>query len=136
MTSSFDAIQTGSSRRVLMLIAALAPATATVLAYFKPEWFPGVLLGATVSWLSFYWLKIMMTGLTLRVADHPGAKVSSRGLFFLFLLRYALIATITYAMIKSSIVSAKGAVCGMLLIVPALLIEGAYLMVQSRRHGG
>jgi hypothetical protein len=93
----------------------------------------GIFFGAALSWLSFYWLVSAMAGLSQTVAGDETKKPSARRLFVRFILRYALVAAALYAMIKSSLVVTYAIGFGLLLIVPALMIEAIYLLVQVKR---
>ena len=137
MTASLEQIQAGAPRRILISLAGMGAAgTAIAAAVSGGEMAGGVALGAAASWLSFFWLRFTMKRLTEQVAGEPATRFSNLGLTLRFLLRYAIVALAAYVMMKGSRVSAVGTASGLLLIVPALFAESAFLAVQSAKHDG
>jgi hypothetical protein len=133
MADSFDQLQAESPSRLSKLIAILGAASVLTAVFVSRELAVGVLLGSGVAWLSFFWLRSTLAGLVSKVVEDPSAQVSKPWLFLRFLLRYALLGGAAYAMMKSSQTVATGIILGLLLLVPALLLEGVYLIAQSRR---
>jgi hypothetical protein len=135
MSAGPEPVQAGATRRILTLIALMAAAgtvAAACLAGYAMAF--GLALGAAACWTSFFWLVGSMRRLTAIAAGNPETKFSVLGLGLRFLLRYALVALVAYGMMKSSHGSAVGFAIGLLLIVPALFLESAYLLLHSRRH--
>jgi hypothetical protein len=59
----------------------------------------------------------------------------STALFTLkFLLRYAVLVALVYATLNSSVASVLGVFAGLLMIVPALMIEAGYEFYLSQQH--
>jgi hypothetical protein len=94
----------------------------------------GVLLGGSVAFLNFLWLKSSMLALTSAVAATEQVPPKP-ALLLRFLLRYALLAFVGYAIIASSAISAYGVMWGLLLSVPALLIEVIWEIRYALKHG-
>jgi hypothetical protein len=97
----------------------------------------GFALGSAISGLNFYWLKRAINAF----ADRATQAVSdenerdSRGAATRFLLRYALIGLVAYAIFKSSIVSLSGLMAGLFVPVAAILCEAVYETFVALRRG-
>jgi hypothetical protein len=83
--------------------------------------------------MSFHWLANSMAKLTAATISSE-SPASAKRLFVRFMARYALLGVATYAMIRGSTGSATAIMVGLLLIVPALMIEAAYLAAVHWRH--
>ena len=94
----------------------------------------GILIGAAASWLNFRWMRTSITGLTERLAANPRATASTGLLALRFLLRYAIVGAVVYATLKGSVASGLGVCAGLLLIVPALMLEALYELLLSRQR--
>lgn len=115
-----------------MLVIALVSVLAGV-ALFGWKTGLGVLAGAVVASLNFYWLGRLVNSLADHATSPDRTETSSSG--SKFLLRYALIAAIVYVIFKSSIVSLQGFLVGILLPVPAILFEAMYETYAALRRG-
>ena len=85
----------------------------------------GFLVGGTVSFLNFYWLKKVVAG----VADatvQSGKAASSRGVVHRFILRYFLMAMAAFVILTVSRDSLFGFFAGLFLPVAAILCEAGY----------
>ena len=93
----------------------------------------GILIGAAASWLNFRWMRTSITGLTDRLAANPQASGSTGLLALRFLLRYPVVGAVVYVTLKGSVASGLGICAGLLLIVPALMVEAVYEFHLSRQ---
>lgn len=117
-------------RSIVVLTASLALIALTVWTWRQSA---GVFLGGAATWLNFRWMRTSVVGLTNRLIADPVASGSTFLLGLRFLLRYAVIGAVVYATLKGSLVSGLGVLVGLLLVVPALLIEAGYELYLSRR---
>lgn len=120
---SFFAGAISRIRRVMIALTLLG----TALSWIAWGWpiAVGVLLGCIVSYANFYWLERALSALADRVT-HDGAKTSSTGTVFRFLLRYVFIGVGAYVIFRSSPASLYGFLGGLSLTVAAILCEAAY----------
>jgi hypothetical protein len=109
---------------------------AAVAALFLASWRDslGVVVGAGAAWLNFRWLRTSVVGLTNKLAADPQTSAPTALLAARFVLRYVVLGAVLYATLKSSVASVLGVCAGLLLIVPALLIEAVYELRLSRQH--
>lgn len=110
--------------------------SAAVAALFLASWRDslGVGVGASAAWLNFRWLRTSVVGLTNKLAGNPETSAPIALFAARFLLRYGVLGGALYATLKSSVASVLGVCAGLLLIVPALLIEAVYEFRLSRQH--
>lgn len=118
--------------RSVLAMAILGGVGALVLCTWRES--VGIILGGAATWLNFHWLRTSVTGLTDRLVANPEAQGSTALLAARFLLRYAVFGAVVYATLKGSVASVLGVFAGLLLIVPALLIEAGYELYLSRRQ--
>jgi hypothetical protein len=85
----------------------------------------GVILGATIAYLNFHWLKKVVSGLA-DLTIGSGTPASSRGVVHRFLLRYFLMAIVAFVILTVSRESLYGLFAGLFLPVAAILCETAY----------
>jgi uncharacterized membrane protein len=117
----------------LLLILGAVLGVALLVAF---DWKSGVgaLIGVSAAWLNFRWMRTSVS----RLADKLMQTSDSRGstaLFTLkFLLRYAVLVALVYATLNSSVASVLGVFAGLLMIVPALMIEAGYEFYLSQQH--
>lgn len=133
MTS--DEIYRRAPRRIentLVVLGVISAGAALELASWRDGL--GILIGAAASWLNFHWLRTSIVGLTNRLAANPQATGSTGLLALRFLLRYAVIAAVVYATLKGSVASGLGVCVGLLLIVPALMVEAVYELLLNRQR--
>jgi hypothetical protein len=85
----------------------------------------GFVVGCSVAYLNFHWLKRVIGGLADR-ATGPGGERSSGGVVLRFLLRYVLMALGAYVIFTVSPASLYGLFAGLFLPVAAIACEAAY----------
>lgn len=113
----------------MIIVLTVAVAISAFVAY-TARMAVGVILGGTIAWLNFRWMRRSVTSTVERLTTQPERR--SAGIALKFVLRYAVIFTIAYATLKGSIASGLGVVAGLLLIVPALMVEAVYEFYLSR----
>lgn len=118
--------------RTVVILGVISAVAALALASWRDGL--GILIGAAASWLNFRWLHSSIVGLTHRLAGNPQAMGSTGLLALRFLLRYAVVGAIVYATLKGSVASGLGVCAGLLLIVPALMVEAVYELLLSRQR--
>jgi len=85
----------------------------------------GFALGTAIAYLNFHWLKKVVAGLA-ELTIGSGTPASSRGVVHRFLLRYFLMAIVTFVILTVSRESLYGLFAGLFLPVAAILCEAAY----------
>ena len=85
----------------------------------------GFAVGGAVSFLNFYWLKKVVSGVAAATVQ-SGTPASSRGVVHRFLLRYFLMALAAFVILTVSRESLYGLFAGLSLPVAAILCEAAY----------
>jgi hypothetical protein len=90
-------------------------------------------LGGAIALLNFYWLKQVIAGFLDRVTG-TGHASGGGGIVFRFLLRYALIAAVAYVIFSGYSVSAYGFCAGLLVPVPAMMIEAGVEAAHAFRR--
>ncbi|HKW17212.1 MAG TPA: ATP synthase subunit I [Terriglobales bacterium] len=106
-----------------MLVIGMA-ALLTAFASFGWRIGVGFALGASISYLNFYWLKKAVAGIAdLAISSGTAA---SRGVIHRFLLRYFLMALIAFVILTVSRESLYGLFAGLFLPVAAILCEAGY----------
>jgi hypothetical protein len=118
--------------RTIMVLGLFAACAALFFASWRDA--AGILIGAAASWLNFRWLRTSIVGLADRLTANPAAQGSTGLLTLRFLLRYAVVGAVVYATLKGSVASGLGVCAGLLLIVPALMIEALYEFHLSRQR--
>lgn len=93
----------------------------------------GGLIGAAASWLNFRWMRTSITGLSRTLAGDVPPRAARALLTIKFLLRYVAVFAVVYATLKGSVASALGVLAGLLVIVPALMVEAVYEFYLSLR---
>jgi hypothetical protein len=94
----------------------------------------GFLLGCSIAYLNFHWLKSGVAGLADRVT-HTGRRQSGAGLVARFLLRYVLLAAAAYGILASFPAGLRGLFAGLFLPVGAIACEALYELYGSRARG-
>ncbi len=125
-TAATDTFYANSLTRIrnFMLVLGSAFAVAAALKFgFRPAL--GFLLGSTIAYLNFHWLKSVVSGLADR-ATNTGKPQSGMGIVARFVLRYALLAAAAYAILTSFPASLRGLFAGLFLPVAAIACEAAY----------
>jgi len=85
----------------------------------------GMLLGCTVAYLNFHWLKSGVEGLADRIVQ-AGKSQSGKGIVFRFVVRYVLMGLVAYGILTVSPASLYGLFAGLFLPVAAIACEAAY----------
>ena len=119
-------------RRFMLVIAFLA--TAAVWMRFGVRMGLGMACGCAVAYLNFYWLKKAASGLADRITQSSAPK-SGKGIVLRFLLRYALMAGVAYAILSVSPASLYGFLAGLFLPVAAVACEAVYETYVALVHG-
>lgn len=136
MRSSADseAFYSGALERVrnMMLVLGLL-ASAAAWAGFGFRTAIGVLLGCTIAFLNFQWLKSGVSGLADRVTN-TGKPQSGKGIVARFLLRYGLLGVAAYAILTSFPASLRGLFAGLFLPVGAIVCEAVYELYATLAH--
>jgi hypothetical protein len=121
-----DAFYSGALNRVRKLMLILGPlASAGAWAAFGFRAAIGVLLGCTIAYLNFYWLKNGVSMLADR-ATNTGKPQSGKAIVARFLLRYVLLGVAAYAILTSFPASLRGLFAGLFLPVGAIFCEAVY----------
>ena len=121
-----DAFYSGALDRIRNCMIALALGL-SVAAWWKfGRWTAlGFLLGCTIAYLNFHWLKSGVAGLADRVTS-TGKSQSGAGIVARFLLRYVLLGAAAYGILTSFPASLRGLLAGLFLPVGAIACEAAY----------
>ena len=103
-TSSVDASRYfQSERQISLLTLALGVVAALPVGYFQGlRWGGGILIGATLAWFNFRWLRQGLDALAIAAtaqADQPQPKVPT-ATYFKAVFRYGLIALAVYVIFK------------------------------------
>ena len=131
----------GAERRIVRALWLLA-IVGTPLCWLLRDWrwAAGFAIGAVLSGLNFSWMKAGVQAMADAASPASGESVSTLrarpstvGVVARFVLRYALIGAVGYAIFKSSLVSLTAFFLGLLLIVLAILAEMAYQVVCAFR---
>jgi ATP synthase I chain len=85
----------------------------------------GFIFGAAVSYVNFHSLKRGVEGLTDRIVNH-NSREKGRFIVLRFLLRYGLVAVVTYVIFKSSSPAFRGFLWGLCVPVAALMVEAVW----------
>jgi hypothetical protein len=125
----------GAYRRIQLTIIILGSiGSMAALLIFDWRVSAGFLLGASLAYLNFLWLKQSIIALTDRISAEQNAP-QGRAVIFKFIFRYLVIATVAYAIISSSTISIPGLIAGFFLSVVALLFEAVTEVIYALRHG-
>src|ERR1700752_849052 len=121
-----EAFYAGALTRIRNIMVVLVPILAAGAAW-KFGWRAavGFLLGCTISYLNFHWLKSGVASLADRVTN-SGKSQSGKGIVARFLLRYALLGGAAYAILTSFPASLSGLFAGLFLPVAGIVCEAAY----------
>ncbi len=123
---STDAFYADSLTRIRNFMLVLGPAFSVAAALkfgLRPAL--GFVLGSTIAYLNFHWLKSVVSGLADR-ATNTGKPQSGMGIVARFVLRYALLAAAAYAILTSFPASLRGLFAGLFLPVAAIACEAAF----------
>ena len=94
----------------------------------------GFLLGCTISYMNFHWLKSGVAGLADRATD-SGKPQSGMGIIARFLFRYALLGAAAYVILTSFPASLRGLFVGLFLPVGGIVCEAAYELYVGMTRG-
>jgi hypothetical protein len=129
-----DSFYSGAYRRIMRDLVVLVPCATIVLWFVFNHLFAiGFLVGGGVAIFNFTVLKRLIIALADRVISSAGRERSS-GLVARFVLRYALVAAVAYAIFKSSPMSAYGLLAGLGIPGIAIMVEATYEMYWSFRN--
>ena len=108
----------------------------TVLAgslYTSWKFVVSFLLGSTISYLNFRWMKQGVDRMLGSFAQdvRSARSPSARGVILKYFLRYALIGGSLYAIFRYQFFEARGAILGLLLFVAAVLVECLHLVIKT-----
>ncbi len=134
-SSTSDAFYARALTRIRNFMLILGP-TLTVAAAWKFGYRAalGFLLGCTIAFLNFHWLKSGVSGLADRVTN-TGKPQSGKGTVARFLFRYILLGAAAYAILTSFPASLRGLFAGLFLPVGAIACEAAYELYAGMRRG-
>jgi hypothetical protein len=130
-----EAFYSGSLDRIRNFMLVLAVAFSAAAWWRFGRWTAlGFLLGCSIAYLNFHWLKSGVAGLADRVT-HTGRRQSGAGLVARFLLRYVLLAAAAYGILASFPAGLRGLFAGLFLPVGAIACEALYELYGSRARG-
>ena len=108
--------------RITLVLAAAGSVVALGMGGWS--WAVGFALGSAVSWISFRWLKQMVSALGVA---HPPSNLPQKAV-----LRYLLIGGLAYLLVKYTVVNLRAAVAGLLVSSAAVLIEIVFELIYVR----
>ena len=128
-----DDFYAAAFRRIVKNMAALAVVLAVAASIkFGARVGIGLVIGCGIAVANFYGIRRVVIIFAERVTQQQTTK--PKGTTFRFVLRYVLVGLILYVIFKSSLASFNALLAGLLLPVPAILLEVGYeLAVLSRR---
>jgi hypothetical protein len=125
----------GLVERILRFILALS------VLLIPPVWLrygmvaaEGFLLGAAISYLNFRWLERAVNGIGRAVVEFQSPERGGR-IVMRFLIRYVLIALVTYVTFISWPGAFRGMLCGLCVPVAAMMGEALYEAFSAFRRG-
>ncbi len=130
-----DALFASSLRRLEQFILAIAAFVSVALS-LKAGW-PvalGFLVGATVAYVNFRWLKSTVVALSDAVTG-SNVHASKPSVVLRFLTRFVLIVLAAYGIFISYPVAFHGFLGGLFTPVLAIMAEAMYLVYTAVRHG-
>ncbi len=131
-----DAFYSGALDRIRKFMLILGVGfSATAWAKFGTRPALGFLLGCTIAYLNFQWLKSGVGGLADRVTN-TGKAQSGKGVIARFLLRYVLLGVAAYAILTSFPASLRGLFAGLFLPVGAIACEAGYELYKGITRQG
>ncbi len=123
---SSEAFYAGAMGRIRNFMLILGLGLSAAAAWKFGRWAAlGFLLGCTIAFLNFQWLKSGVAGLADRVTNSAKAQ-SGKGIVARFLLRYVLLGAVAYGILTSFPASLPGLFAGLFLPVGAIACEAAY----------
>ncbi len=93
----------------------------------------GFAVGAALSGLNFHWLKGAVDALAA-AARLPTPRIRAKRVVAKFVLRYALIGAMAYAIFRTSLVSLGAFLAGLFVFVAAVLAEMIYELTLDISH--
>jgi len=117
--------------RLTLLLGVLVAGPIAALHHW--QWALGILIGSTLAWLNFRWLKQGLDALTTAATNqHGNEKVSIPiATYFKALFRYALIALIIYVIFNYLHVPALSMVCGLCALGAATILVSVHSILRS-----
>ncbi len=129
-----DGFYSGALGRIRNFMIVLGPALSAAAWWkFGRGAAVGFLLGCSIAYLNFHWLKSGVSGLADRVTN-TGKPQSGMGMVARFLLRYGLLGAAAYAILTSFPASLRGLFAGLFLPVGAIACEAAYELYAALRR--
>jgi ATP synthase I chain len=128
-----DPYYLGIERRltVLSLYLGLA-ATATFLMLGKVNLACSFVVGGILSYLNFNWMKQGVDRmLSVSLIQTPPPKRSNRKVIFKYFLRYVLIGSVLYAIVRVKFLDLEAAFLGLFLFVAAILCECIHQVIRG-----
>lgn len=117
----------GRIARNMLWIAALGTVAACAAGGWR--WAAGFLLGASLSWLNYRWLRRLVE--TLGGAQRPKRRPGS----FTFALRYLLLGGAAYVILRFSRISLAGVLAGLFVLIAAVFAETIFELIYGNRTG-
>lgn len=125
-----------TERRLAWLILATGVLAALVAASLhNPLWAAGLMIGATLAWFNFRWLRRGMDALAQASQAQAGLSQPRvpLGAYFRVLFRYALIALFIYVIFKFLKVPLASMVVGLCALGPAAMAASVYEIARPAK---
>lgn len=125
-----------TERRLAWLILATGVLAALVAAFLHdPQWAAGLMIGATLAWFNFRWLRRGMDALAHASQAQAGLSQPRvpLGAYFRVLFRYALIALSIYVIFKFLKVPLASMVVGLCALGPAAMAASVYEIARPAK---
>jgi ATP synthase I chain len=128
-----DPYYLGIERRLTLLSLYLGlAATATFLILGKVNLACSFVIGGILSYLNFNWMKQAVDRmLSVSSIQTPPARRSNRKIIFKYFLRYVLIGSVLYAIVRVKFLDLKAAFFGLFLFVAAILCECIHQVIKG-----
>jgi hypothetical protein len=107
---------------------------APVFWFYRGAGSVGFVFGAALSYVNFLTLRRGVEGLADRIVSRNSREKGGR-IILQFLVRYALVAVVAYAIFKGSSVAFRGFLWGLCVPVPALMAEAVWEGYLAFRRG-
>jgi hypothetical protein len=130
-----EVFYTGAMERIRSFMAGLAALLSVVTwAAFGWRLALGFILGCSIAYINFYWLKRVVSAMADRITQ-TGKRESGKGIVLRFLLRYVLMGLGAYAILSVSPASLYGLLTGLFLPVAAIACEAGYELYVAVARG-
>jgi hypothetical protein len=132
MTATDELTYERASQRIgRFMVAITVFGTAVVFAARGWTWAAGFLLGSLISGLNFRWLRRLVESITPTAGEQAPARPSYRGL--LLAVRYFLLASAAYAILRFSPISLTAVVIGLFVLIGAVFVEVIFEIAYARK---